>query len=252
MVNNREPDLDYAKACLARAKRHRAEFRDLTAPNTLWRIVEGCDDSTGEWFARLHLNGQQLVAANPVLADCANNAASALDHIAAALARANGREREDCRRLYFPWAYGEVDFQKRLAQVEVDIGPEASAIIAKARDKHQINIPSFEAAKQISNCGKHWALVPAVGKAAAVGVDLPDGGRKFFELPRDAFQQSNFYEFYRGAARLPNGPCVTVVNLTVDGLEGDLPNGVDAILDCSLSFVEGVIHAVGEAVASDG
>lgn len=251
MANNREPDLEYAKACLARAKRHCAELRNLTAPDTLWGIVEGRDDQTGEWFARLYLNKQQLVAASPALADCANNAASALDHLAAALARANGRGREECKRLYFPWAFDEPDFQKRLAQVAEALGPNASAIISDARRALQVNIPFFEAAKQISNQGKHWALVPATGKAAAVAIQLLEGGQKIIGLPNDALQDSDFHEFHRGATSLPNGPRVIMVNLTVDGLEGGVPNGVDAILDCSLRFVKGMIDAFVDSVASN-
>lgn len=246
-----QPNLDDARACLARAQKHYAELRELTGPGALWRITAGRDEATGEWYNRLHLDRARLVSAKPVLADCATNAWSALDHVAAAIAKANGRKREDNKRLYFPWGYADEAFKKALAKVEPDLGNAMLGVLAEAREKHQHEIHHLEAAKQISNSGKHWELAPATGNAAAVAVHLPGGGQQIFNLPTDAFAASDYHEYHRGPEPLPNGPQTIVVSLTVAELEGGVPNAVDSILECSFRFVQGVIDAVAQAGAGE-
>lgn len=246
-----QPNLDDARACLARARRHYSELNQVTGPGALWRITEGQDGETGEWFNRLHLERARLVAAKPVLADSATNAWSALDHVAAAIAKANGRKREDNKRLYFPWGYSDEAFKKALAKVEPDLGTAMLGVLANAREKHQHEVHHIEAAKQISNSGKHWELAPATGNAAAVAINVAGGGQRIFNLPADAFAASDFHEYYRGPERLPNGPQSIVVSLTVAELEGGVPNSVDSILECSFRFVQGVINTVADAGAGE-
>lgn len=244
-------DLSDARACLARAQKHYAELNGLTGPGALWRITEARDEQTGDWFNRLHLDRERLVAAKPVLADSATNAWSALDHVAAAIAKANGRKREDNKRLYFPWGYTDEAFKKALARVEPDLGNAMLGVLAEAREKHQHEVHHMEAAKQISNSGKHWELAPATGNAAAVAINIPGGGQRIFNLPADAFAASDFHEYHRGQERLPNVPQMIVVSLTVAELEGGVPNSVDSILECSFRFVQGVIETVAGAGAGE-
>lgn len=243
------PNLDDARACLDRAQKHYAELREITGPGALWRITEDRDGGTGDWYNRLHLDRARLVAAKPVLADCATNAWSALDHVAAAIAKANGRKREDNKRLYFPWGYTDEAFKKALAKVEPDLGNAMLGVLAEARERHQHEVHHLEAAKQISNSGKHWELAPATGNVAAVVINIPGGGQRIFNLPADAFAASDFHEYHRGQERLPNDSQTIVVSLTVAELEGGVPNSVDLILECSFRFVRGVIDAVAEAGA---
>ena len=157
------PNLDDARACLARAQKHYAELRELTGPGALWRITAEQDEGTGEWFNRLHLDRARLVAAKPVLADCATNAWSALDHVAAAIAKANGRKREDNKRLYFPWGYTDEAFKKALAKVEPDLGNAMLGVLAEAREKHQPRGPSrrggqanLEQRQALGIGARHW------------------------------------------------------------------------------------------------
>src|SRR4051812_24837016 len=165
------PNLEDARALLARARKHFAEFSELVHRREgrgLWRITESRDPNTGEWLYRLHMDRQRLIEAKPVIPDCATNIVSALDHVAAAIAKANEHDR--LRWLYFPWGFTDEASDKSLAKVESVLGAEMTRVLAIARNKHRHEIHHVEAAKQISNSGKHWELMFTTGSAYAVAL----------------------------------------------------------------------------------
>lgn len=242
------PNLDDARALLARAQKHFAEFNELVHPREgpgLWQTSERRDPRTGEFFYCLHMDRRRLIEAQPIIADSATNIASALDHVAAAIAKANGHGR--LRTLYFPWGFTDETFEKALANVEPVIGEEMARVIAAARAKQRHEVHHVEAAKQISNTGKHWELMIAGGAAHGVALHVPGGQQRIFQVPADAFADADAFEFYRGPERLPTVPMSIVVGLGVGGLDEGLPKSPDSIFPCSFRFVEGVITAVEEA-----
>jgi hypothetical protein len=240
-----QPNLEDAEACLARAQKHYADLNELAGPGKLWRFSEGQDNETGEWFNCLHLDRGRLVAAKPVLADSATNAISALDHVAAAIAKANGHER--LRWLHCPLGLTDDDFKDACDKTKRALGDVMLGVLANARQTYWANVHHIEAARQISNDGKHWGFRPADGKAIAVQLVVPGSGHRIFELPRDAFAAADVHEFYRGQDRLPKGHQMILVNLVVAGLDEGLPDGANSILECSFRYVRGVIDAVAGA-----
>ncbi|WP_324740096.1 hypothetical protein U8326_10020 [Tsuneonella sp. CC-YZS046] len=244
-----KPNLDDAKACLARAQRHYRELNELAGPDKLWGFTEGQDGDTGEWFNCLHLDRGRLVAAKPVLADSATNAISALDHVAAAIAKANGHDR--LRWLHYPLGLTDDDFNEACGKTKDALGDAMLGVLANARQAHPVERHHIEAARQISNDGKHWGFRPADGKAAAIQLVVPGNGHKVFDLPADAFAAADAHEFYRGQERLPKGDYLIVVNLLVSGLDDGLPDAANSILECSFRFVRGVIDAVAAAGAGE-
>jgi len=248
---NSRPDLDDARAWLARARRHYAEFNELVHPRDragLWQTTERRDPRTGEFFYRLHMDRARLIEAKPIIADSATNIASALDHVAAAIAKANGCGR--LRTLYFPWGFTDEAFEKALTKVEPVLGADMAKVIAEARARHRHEVHHVEAAKQISNTGKHWELMFAAGAAHGVALHVPGGQQRIFQVPADAFAEADTFEFHRGPERLPTVPMSIVVGLDIGGLDEGLPKSPDSILECSFRFVEGVITAVAEATKS--
>lgn len=237
-----QADLDDARACLARAQRHYREFKQLADPDRLWRIIAGRDEATGGWFNRLEYNRARLVAAKPVLADSANNAISALDHVAAAIAKANGHDR--LRSLYFPLGLTEEAYSEACARTKGALGEDALRVLAEVRDQLRFNLPFVEAAKAISNNAKHWALHPPLGSALAVQVVFAGGGHRIFEMPADTFDQADAHDYYRGKEQLPEGSHSILLKLAVDGLDDGLPTSPDFILEGSFRFVQGIIDAV--------
>ncbi|GEM_PF-1338599 len=253
MASNPQLNLDDARACLARAQRHHAELRDLTDPGALWRVSEGRDEGTGEWYSRLHLDRARLIAAKPVLADCATNAWSALDQAAAAIARTRTDER--LTDLYFPW-FGpsrkgrkpsKAQIRKQLANLKVVLGRDALKALSGVRKRSVPLLSAVEAARQISNSGKHWQYAPASGNALAVMLIKDAGGHEMFEFPANTFEDADAFEFYRGQDRLPSGSKRIIISLAVAGLVGSLPHEPDTILGHSLRFVQNVLDAVGSA-----
>ncbi len=124
-------------------------------------------------------------------------------------------------------------------------------VLANARQTRSFEIHHIEAARQISNDGKHWGFRPATGTAAAVQIVGPGNGHRIFDIPRDAFAIAEFHEFYRGPERLLKGRQTIAINLVVVGLDEGLPNAVSSILECSFRFVRGVIDAVAGAGEDD-
>lgn len=168
-----KPNLDDPRALLDRARKHFAELNALLHPRKgqgLWQTTERLDPDTGEWLYCLCLDRQRLITAKPIVVDCATNVASALDHVAAAIAKANGHDRS--KSLYFPWGFTDEAFEKALAKVEPIIGTEMAGVIFAARAKYRHEVHHVEAAKQISNSGKHWELMPAAGAAHAIAMSV--------------------------------------------------------------------------------
>lgn len=247
MVAQAMPNLEDARACLARAQKHYGEFKKLSDPGALWRITAGRDEATGEWFNRLEHNRARLVETKPVLADSATNAISALDHVAAAIAKANGHDR--LRWLYYPLGLTAEDFEKACARTKDALGDDALRVLAEARNQLHANIPFIEAAKEISYSGKHWALHPPLGSALAVQVVFAGGGHRIFEMPADTFAQADAHDYYRAEEQLPDGSHIILLKLVVDGLGDGLPSSPDFILEGSFRFVQGVIDTVAGAGA---
>jgi hypothetical protein len=242
------PNLDDARALLARAQKHFAEFNELLHPREspgLWNITEQRDPHTDEFFYRLHMDRRRLIEAQPIIADTATNIASALDHIVAAIAKAKAHDR--LRTLYFPWGLTDEVFEKVLAKVESVIGAEMARAITAARAKHRHEVHHVEAAKQISNTGKHWELMFAAGAAHGIAWHIPGGEQRIFQVPDDAFVHADVFEFHRGPDRLPTVPRSIVVGLDIGGLDEGLPKSPDSIFPCSFRFVEGVIAAIADA-----
>lgn len=248
VTSNPYPILNDARALLDRARKHFAEFNSLVHPQKgpgLWQTTEQCDPCTGEFFYRLHMDRGRLIEAKPIIADSATNVASALDHVAAAIAKSNGYGR--LKSLYFPWGFTDESFEKALAKVETVFGVEMTGVIAAARAKHRHEVNHVEAAKQISNSGKHWELMFTAGSAHGVALNLPDEGQRIFQVPGDAFAEAEAFEFHRSPDRLPPVPRSILVGLTIGGLREALPKSPDSILESSFRFVEGVIAAVADA-----
>ncbi len=163
-----------------RARKHFAEFNELVHPHEgpgVWQTTERRHPRTGEFFYRLYMDRRRLIEVQPIIADSATNIAAALDHAAAAIARANGHGRS--RMLHFPWALNDERFEKALAKFEPAIGGEMARVIAAVRAKHRHEIHHVEAAKQISNTGKHWELMFAAGAAHGVALYMPVESSKF-------------------------------------------------------------------------
>jgi hypothetical protein len=243
-----KPNLDDARALLERARKHFAELNALLHSREgsgLWQTTEQRDPETGEWRYCLHMDRQRLIAAKPIIADCATNVASALDHVAAAIAKANGHDR--LKNLYFPWGFTDEAFEKALAKGEPIIGKEMAGVISAARAKYRHEVHHVEAAKQISNSGKHWELMPTAGTAHGIALNVPGAGQRIFQVPADAFATVDAYEYHRDAERLPRVPLSIVIGQAIAGLDDGLPKSPDSILECSFRFVEGMIAAV-EAV----
>lgn len=242
-----KPNLDDAEACLARAEQHYRELNELAGPDKLWRFSETRNTETGEWFNCLHLDRERLAAAKPVLADSATNAISALDHVAAAIAKANGYER--LRWLHYPLGLTDDDFKEACRKTKGALGDAMLSVLASVREAHSIELHHIEAARQISNDGKHWGFRPADGKALAVQLVVPGSGHRIFELPGDAFGAADAHEYYRGRERLPEGHRMILINVVVTGLHNGLPDAANSILECSFRFVRRVIDAVAEGGA---
>jgi hypothetical protein len=248
MNDEPRPNLDNARALIARARKHFAEFNALLHPHEgsgLWQTTEGRDPRIGEFFYCLCMDRQRLIEAKPIIADSATNAVSALDHVAAAIAKANGHGR--LRTLYFPWGFTDEAFDKALAKVEPVLGAVMAAVLADTRAKNRHEVHHVEAAKQISNSGKHWEMLFTAGAAHGVALHVPGSGQRIFQVPADAFDNADAFEFYRGIERLPSVPLSIVVGLTIGGMDENLPKSPDSILECSFRFVDAVIAAVEAA-----
>lgn len=242
-------DLADSKSKLDRARKHAADLENtLHGDGGLWEVREAFDNKTQEWTYRVLLDRRRLNEAKSIIADAADNTASALDHVAAAIAKARGLERD--KQLYFPWGFTEDAFAKALKRYEPALGEEMSAILELARKNNRNELHHVEAVKQISNSGKHWELLAATGAMHAIAIDAPDG-RQMFQIPKNAFAEADEHEFHRAKDRLPQGvPLQTVIGINIEGLPDHLPKSPDTILNCAFRFVAGVIEEVEKSASA--
>ncbi|MBA3066874.1 MAG: hypothetical protein FP825_00110 [Hyphomonas sp.] len=243
-------NLDDARALLERARKHYAEFDALVRPRGglgLWKLTEGRDPRTGEYFYQLEIDRQKLIEAKPIIADGATNIASALDHVVAAIAKANGHARS--RSLYFPLGFTDDMFAKAMNKVQPFIGSEMAGVLTTVRGARRHEVPHVEAAKQISNSGKHWELMLASEAAHGIGINVPGEGQRFFDLPANAFVNASAFEYHRSTERLPQVPHSIVIGQTIGGLDESLPKSPNSIFECSFRFVEAVLSAVQGSAA---
>ena len=123
-----------------------------------------------------------------------------------------------------------------------------AGVLSAARAKHRHEVHHVEAAKQISNSGKHWELMFTAGSAHAIALHIPGEGQRIFEVPADAFVTADILEFHRDVEPLPRVPISLLIGLTIGGLNDDLPRSPDSILESSFRFVDGMITAVEEII----
>lgn len=135
--------------------------------------------------------------------------------------------------LYFPWGFTDEAFEKALAKVKPVFGDEMTDALAAARAKYRHEVHHVEAAKQVSNSGKHWELMLAAGTAHGIALHVPGTGQQIFQIPADAFAKSDIFEYHRGADRLPRVPFSIVIGQAIDGLDENLPKSPASILECS-------------------
>jgi hypothetical protein len=234
-----------SKALCDRAKRHYDEFQDIVGRNadpSLWEIKEWADEGAETFTYGLLLNWEVLAQVKPVAADVANNLVHSLDQLVGAAARLRGRSRD--RNLYFPWVLDEVAFERKLPVLESFIGSRNITAIREVRERHRLWLPQIHAVKEISNSGKHWALIPSNASAAAVAVNLPGKPQKIWQVPPDAFHAAPLYEFAVNVPRLVNVPFHIVIRLDFDGLGDGVPASPDTIFDCAFRYVRDMIAAV--------
>ena len=236
-----------SKILCERAQRHFDEFNQLIARDSrpsLWEIKEFADEG-GETFTYVLLvNRGVLSQVKPVAADVANNLVHALDQLVGAAARLRGHGRQ--RNLYFPWLLDEASFERRLRELEVFIGSGAVAAIRDVRQRHNASLPHVHAIKEVSNSGKHWELIPSSASAAAVAVDLPGQPQRIWEVPPDAFYQSEVYEFAVGVPRMRDVAFMVVIKFEFEGLGEGVPASPDNIFSWAFRYVRDMIEAVSE------
>lgn len=240
-------DLAYAKTLLGRATDLYKEFEKMTGGSgRLWGVEEQHDPKAGEWTYSIVIDRQRLSDATPLIADCANNVSSALDHIAAAIARYEGHGR--LRNLYYPFSLDDAEFEKRVAAAEKVLGTKMASAIRMAHKDHRHEANHVASAKQISNDVKHWELRATSGKAHAIKwLAENDYVGRIFSIPSTAFEKADSYEFHRSAERLPKPRGYeTVIGFEIEGL-GDLVKAPMSIFPCSFRYVQGVIDAVEQA-----
>lgn len=238
-------DLGGSLALTRRAGKHFEEFREAIRGDALWHIVETQYPATAEWSYSLKLERGKLKEIEPIVADCANNLISALDQLAAALARANGHQR--LKNLYYPFGSTNADYQTAIAKYQ-NVLAGYEAILANAHANFLNYVPHVAAAKEISNTSKHWALLPSSAVAHAVAWQVPGLGQKIAQIPAATFEVDDTFEFHRGLERLHETPMTIVIKLALTGLSGPIQTP-DMILECALRYVEGVVSEVSSKTA---
>ena len=211
--------------------------------DNLWRITDSEDSADGTWIYRLELNRAQLTSIKPIIADCANNLVNTLDHVAAAIARANGHAR--VTNLYFPFGTTEKKYADSMAKYERILGRNMVQLLTEIHAEHRHEVPHLAATKEISRTTKHWELMPSTASARAVTWQVPGCRQRIAQIPADTFSSSDSFDFHRGAERLPLGFSI-MIQLTLNGLSSPIQSP-DTILDCASRYVEGVIAAVSAA-----
>lgn len=232
-----------SRALLARAKTHHSELVGLwhrEGADPLWSIKEARLDD-GRFSYRLKLNRASLTQARPIMADTANNIVSSLDHLISAAARRNGHGREV--RTYFPWLFDDELFRRALERTRKLTGDEVANAIEHIWFNNGFERPHLRAAKELSNSGKHWELLHSVSGVHGVQIEAP-GDRRIFDIPSDAFENADLYEFLLSDRPVGNVPFSILLSLAVRGLPDEVPSSPDSIFECALRLAERIIDAV--------
>jgi hypothetical protein len=236
--------LNDAKALLRRAEARYTAYEGTIGPRKSWDVRKDQDPDTGDWRYAIQINAGVFDEARFIVGEAASLLSSSLDHLAAAIALANGVERP---RLYFPIGFTDEEFEKSLAAASKELGPDMPDVLRQARIKHKINLPHLQALKQVANDGKHWKLRAVVMQGAGIA---PIGGnfeKQYFGVPADAFANGDRFEFHKGAELNDARGYEFLLGMTIEGLKVGVPDSIWGIFTCSSRFVQGMIDAVEEA-----
>lgn len=234
-------DLKDAKELLRRAEERYAAFEAMVGPRKTWAVQSAQDPLTGDWRYTIEINRAVFNEARFIIVEAANYIASSLDHVAAAIAIANGHKRP---RLYFPLGLTDAEFEKSLAAASKFLGDKMPDVLRQARSKHSMNVVHLQAAKQIANDGKHWKLRAVIMGAAGISPIGRNFEKRHFGVPQDAFKDDDRYEFHRGDKLDDAKGYELILGMTIDGLKEGLPDSTWGIFNCSFRFVKGMIEAV--------
>lgn len=227
---------------LNRARKHQREVNSLisgTGAAQWWGIEESERD--GLYSYTLTIKCQQLRELKPVAADLCNNVVHALDQMVGALTRANGNDNSE--RLQFPWKADDAEFEKAVGKLSKWIGSEAVECIRAARAECAVWVPHAHLAKDISNSGKHWELVPSPATIPAVSVHRSNGPPEIFNLPPNAIEEDLYYTFYEGPVPLGNCPITAVIGLRFTGISEE-PVSPDSVFNAAFQYAETVLRKV--------
>ena len=227
---------------ISRAKKHEQEFNALLSGqgDSAWWYISENNSDVGYCYAVV-IRCQKLRELKPVVADLCNNLVHALDQLIAALTRANGRD--NAGKLFFPWVLDERKFHKNLRLLEKTIGPEACDCIRAARKQCENDIVHAHLAKEISNAGKHWELVPSSAVIPAITFMFGDGSSKIFELPSNSLEENLYFEFYDGLEKLEACPIRAVIGLRLAGISEDQVSPL-SVFAAAFQYVEAVVTNV--------
>lgn len=238
---------DDAKMLIRRAKKHYDEFkqyRDGHIMGPMWDIRHRPVESG--YAYRLILNRPMFAELKPVVADLANNVIHSLDLLIGDLARAGGAK-DRSYSTKFPWIEKEADFRGALKGLSKVIGSEASEAIDGVRQKWKAGREHVYALKTVSNLSKHWELVPQMAGAAAVAWHLPGGMQEIWELPKDAFDHADEYEF-PAVPKLFESGCYILMSFKFEGLGEGFDPTPETVIDYAMKYAEDTISAVEHAV----
>lgn len=230
---------------LNRARKHQQEISSLisgTGAGQWWGIEERILD--GGYCYSLVIKCQQLRELKPVAADLCNNVVHALDQLVGALTRANGNDNSE--RLQFPWKADDAEFEKALARLSKWVSNDAVECIRAARAECAQWIPHAHLAKDISNSGKHWELVPSSVTVPAVIVHRPSGPPEIFNLPPKAIEEKLYYEFYTGPDPLGNSSVTAAIGLRFTGISEE-PVSPDSVFSAAFRYAETVFRTVRDS-----
>ncbi|MBB2199658.1 hypothetical protein HLH44_19875 [Gluconacetobacter sp. 1c LMG 22058] len=239
-------DLCDALSHYNRSIRHQEELWNLLESNSinnLWTIQCRIDQSSRNYIYALLFNKHTLTLSKPIISDAANNLISALDHVAAAIAKARGRPR--ARQLYFPLAINDDDFEKYLERPTEELGADAVKIIDRLRKKHKLLLPSMQAIRKIANSGKHWELMPVSASCFAVSVIGGDGKPVNINVPEDAFLNHEPYDFYSSNDPINNNDVTIDLSMQIIGLPDEMSGTPRNMFSEANQFVLDVIDEMG-------
>ena len=226
---------------LARARRHQIELSAILngdQPPALWSIEETRKADRTYSYA-LIIDSSRLKAAKPVAADLANNLVHTLDQAVGAIGRLCGQGRE--RRIYFPWTIDDTMFESELGKLQF-LRPETVRAILDARQKNRTRLPFAQIVKEVSNSGKHWALIPSKASVKAVAVNLPGKPQKIWTVPDEELDDF-YYPFCDSPERMV-GPFQMLVGIRFYGFEPEVMASPESIFSETLRYVDDMVMAM--------